>query len=240
MHRGEINLTWKQYLAAAVVGLIVALLIYSVEYASTILPIHLRTALNDMSHEEITTEIEEILENRYRGNWTTSEVTLDQCTLTLERTGDSACDAGGSYWFRSVTLDISSLRTRPDRVRTRIVEAREHERLGRIPEMGYIKWDFTSDAADRGERLADEARELLTEWRDRIGWGEHAAHAATNVFLERYGAELRTNYDLVRYCTGNRSISPFRRDFHIFVRPDDLDRLVELMHVYKRQYCSPG
>lgn len=171
MHRGEINLTWKQYLAAAVVGLIVALLIYSVEYASTILPIHLRTALNDMSHEEITTEIEEILENRYRGNWTTSEVTLDQCTLTLERTGDSACDAGGSYWFRSVTLDISSLRTRPDRVRTRIVEAREHERLGRIPEMGYIKWDFTSDAADRGERLADEARELLTEWRDRIGWG---------------------------------------------------------------------
>lgn len=236
MLRGDINLTWKQYLVGAAVGLIVAVSIFSAQYASTIWPISLRTAQNDMSREEIAAEIEGIFDNRYKGGWTTSEITLDQYTLTWERTGEAACDAGGSYWYRLVTLDIRTLQTRPDRVRTWLNEAKENPRLGVIPERAMVNWYFTEDAAETGVRLADEARKLLTEWRDRIGWGENAAHAATNVFLERFEDELRTNYRLVRYCTGNRSISPLRRSFFITVRPADLDRLVELMHVYRSRF----
>ena len=238
MLRGDIHLTWKQYLVGAAVGLIVAVSIYSVQYAFTIWPIYVRTALNDMSQEEIAAEIEGIFENRYKCNWERSEITLNQYTLTWELTGETACDAGGSYWYRLVTLDIRTLQTRPDRVRISFAEAREHPRLGVIPERAMVTWYFTEDAAETGERLADEARKLLTEWRGRIGWGEDAAHAATNVFLERFGDELRTNYRLVRYCTGNRSISPFRRDFFITVRPEDPDRLIELMHIYRSRFYS--
>jgi hypothetical protein len=234
-----VRLTWKQYLVGAAVGLIVAVSIFSVQYAFTIWPIYVRAAQNDMSREEIIAEIEELFDNRYKGSWTTSEITLDQYTLTWERRSDTACDVGGSYWYRLVTLDIRTLQTRPDRVRISFAEARENPRLGVIPERAMVTWYFTEDAAETGDRLADESRKLLTEWRDRIGWGEYAAHEATNVFLERFGDELRTNYRLVRYCTGNRSISPFRRDFFITVRPDDPGRLVELMHVYRSRFY-PG
>lgn len=195
-------------------------------------------SLSEQDSRDPAKRIKDIIEHHRFRRYSARVVTIEQCTVIIEETATDACEKGGNMDQRRDTIDLRTLVTRVDRVRQREVEGREHRRLGWVPTFGLIEWSFRPDHAEMAAKYESEWRDLLGSERNRIGWGEVAAHEATSTFLERHPEQSLRTWERVRYCSGRRSVEVPKYDYNLALDdPRLMAELVALVDAYASQHC---